>query len=492
MKKVSIVSFVFVLISLSAFTQEIIHIDIQKAQAIAQGKSIRSNGAKSSFRSSLWQFKSFKAEFLPSLTLKATPLSFNRSISQRYNFVTNQDEFREIQNIENYLGFSLRQNIGILGGTIYMDSNLDRLQTFTGEGNISYSSTPIRVGYSQKLFGFNKFKWMKKQEPLKYELAQKKYTETVEQISEEVVRLFFELAISKSSLELSKTKLNNIDTLHILEQRKLKIGSASINDVKHLELNKINANIEVQKEVRNVKRASLKLSSYLRIDENTKYVLSLPEKLLDIHINDEEIKNILVNNHPKTLALKLKELNTERSLAEAKASRWGSSNLNLSYGLNQSANNLSDAFINPLDQQKLRITLEMPILDWGLSKGKYKIALSNRDETLSQIKQERIDYEEELRVQLIEFQLQRNMVLSAKKAKELGKDVYKTATNQYLNGNINLSKLNDVAYSWEKAEKNYINALKEYWTKYYTLKRLTLFDFETKTQINHSIEKLKF
>ena len=52
---------------------------------------------------------------------------------------------------------------------------------------------------------------------------------------------------------------------------------------------------------------------------------------------------------------------------------------------------------NPLkDNQVVEVGLSIPILDWGKRKGKVKVAQSNRDVVLSQIRKEEMDFNQDI------------------------------------------------------------------------------------------------
>jgi outer membrane protein TolC len=65
----------------------------------------------------------------------------------------------------------------------------------------------------------------------------------------------------------------------------------------------------------------------------------------------------------------------------------------LHYGLTQRALNVSDAYKDPQDQQNVRVGITIPILDWGLGKGKVKMAQSNREVIKTTVQQAMTDFE---------------------------------------------------------------------------------------------------
>jgi outer membrane protein TolC len=64
-----------------------------------------------------------------------------------------------------------------------------------------------------------------------------------------------------------------------------------------------------------------------------------------------------------------------------------------------------------------------------------------------------------------------------KKADEVAFERYNVAQNRYLIGKIDITNLNIALREKDDAKRSYLAALKSFWTAYYELRRLTLFDF---------------
>jgi len=64
-----------------------------------------------------------------------------------------------------------------------------------------------------------------------------------------------------------------------------------------------------------------------------------------------------------------------------------------------------------------------------------------------------------------------------KKADEVAQERYVVAQNRYLIGKIDITNLNIALNEKDTAKRSYLEALKSFWTAYYDLRRLTLYDF---------------
>jgi outer membrane protein TolC len=67
-----------------------------------------------------------------------------------------------------------------------------------------------------------------------------------------------------------------------------------------------------------------------------------------------------------------------------------------------------------------------------------------------------------------------------KKADQVASERYNVAQNRYLIGKIDITNLNIALNEKDAAKRGYINALQSFWTAYYDLRGLTLYDFAEK------------
>ena len=153
--------------------------------------------AKHNFLGNYWAYRSYKAQFLPSLNLGATLGNFNRSLMALQNSETGNIKYVENNNMRNNLTLSLDQNIALTGGKVSVFTQLNRLDQYAPERNITYNSQPINITYIQPLRAFNSLKWQKKTQPKEYEKAKRSYLETMEDITVTATSLF--LAASTAS-----------------------------------------------------------------------------------------------------------------------------------------------------------------------------------------------------------------------------------------------------------------------------------------------------
>ncbi len=188
----------------AASAQRHVRLDLARTIEIASDSSLQAFRNQNLFLAGYWEYRSFRADRLPSLSMDVTPVSYNRYITQRYNYDENIDVYRAQQMYSARGGLSIVQNFDPLGGTFYLETSLSYMRNFGEVKSTQFSSIPVRLGYSQNLLGFNAFKWERRIEPIKFEKVKKDFLYNMEQVSEKAVNYFFALALAQAEYRLAK------------------------------------------------------------------------------------------------------------------------------------------------------------------------------------------------------------------------------------------------------------------------------------------------
>lgn len=117
MKKLSLI-LLFSLGAFSAFAQQRITLDLQQTIALANDSSLEAFRTKNMYLAGYWEYRTYKANRLPSLTLNMTPAQYNRDITKRYDSEQDLDIYRSQQSFYAYGNLAVRQNFDLTGGTL--------------------------------------------------------------------------------------------------------------------------------------------------------------------------------------------------------------------------------------------------------------------------------------------------------------------------------------------------------------------------------------
>ncbi len=385
---------------------------------------------------------------------------------------------------------SLSQNIGLTGGSISLESDLRRFDVLGEGGATQYISTPVSIRYNQPLFRFNELKWQKQIEPLRYEEAKKTYLENVEEVHLMAVRRFFQLALAQINMEIANVNYANADTLYRIAQGRYNLGTIAENDMLQMELSFLNAETSRNGAYNNLNDMKQRLSSFLGYTENVELELIIPDEIPAFEVNSEEVLNLALENNPEMISLQVQLLQARRDMEEAKAEKGLNANMNISYGL-QGQNGIIPGAYNDLDdQQRVSIGFTIPLMDWGLRRGRYRMAQSSEEVVKTQVQQSMIDFEQQLFLDVAQFNLQDDQVSIAAKSDTVAMKMYEVTKQRFLIGNVDVLELNNADTKKDENRRAYIQALQNYWTYYYNIRSLTLYDFEADKPLEYDFDQL--
>lgn len=446
--------------------------------------------AKHQFRAAYWEHRSFEAEYLPSLSFSGVLPNYSRSLMEVYSTTDSTYRYVEVNSNKLSVGLTLNQNIGPTGGRIFAQTSLERVDDFGFRKGTNYMTAPIRLGFEQPIFGYNRLKWLKRVEPLKYLEAKRIYIESMESISADAVRLFFDLILAQQNLKTAKLNYANTDTLFQIAKGRYNIGTIAENELLQMELSYLNAGSSVNEAEVDLQLKKFRLKSFLGLNDQFDLELVVPEDFPRIELKYLEVLQLAKSNNPQIVNFERRLAEADMNVAQANANRGFKMNLSASYGLTQQAEEFQYAYSNPMDQQGLQIGVTVPILDWGLGRGRVKMAQSNREVVKTNIQQSLIDFEQDIYLKVMQFNMQDDQLLLAAKADAIAQSRYHVTKERFLIGKIDVLDLNIAQSERDAARDRYIAAMRNFWVYYYNMRKLTLYDLTGAKALNIDFELL--
>ena len=488
MKRIIIIFFLGTVGILTVPAQQVV-LNLEQTIDIAADSSLQAFIAQNLYQASYWEYRSFKAARLPSLTLNTTPIQYYRNFVSRYDSEQNIDIYRQQQSLYSYGGLSVRQNLDVTGGTFFVNSNLTYRRNFGDQLNTQFTSVPIRIGYEQSLFGFNSFKWEKRIEPLKYEKAQKQFLYNKEDISSQATLVFFDLATAQTEYEMAVENVASSDTLYRIGEERFEIMAITQADLMSLKLDVINAQNRLKNAEIDLKRYMFAFVSFLNMEKDTPVRLELPDKPTDLPITIEMALEQARENNPDFLDNRQRVLESEMNVDMTQKSAKFDASFSASIGFNQVAQNFGDAYRNPLQQDIVSVGFSIPLIDWGVRKGQANMAKNNLNVTRISVQQKEISIEQDVIMTVNDFNVQNGLMQRAEEAMQLANTIYNTTIEQFIIGRADINSLTLSLNRQKEAQKGYVSALKNYWLSYYKIRKLTLFDFEKQEKISDEFNR---
>jgi outer membrane protein TolC len=492
MKKLLLFSIIVVLLlsSRKIIAQDVKKLTFEEVIKIAEEQSPNALMAKHRFRASYWQYRSYQAQYLPSLTVSGTTPDFSNGLDKVYNSESDQYIYLPKNTISNLGTLSLSQNIGPTGTIIALRSDLTLFRDIEKNLPTNYITNPVSIDITQPIRKYNTLRWQKKIEPVKYNAAKKTYLANIETVHLNAVQNFFSLALAQINKQIAEMNYSNADTLFRIAQGRYQLGTIAEDELLQMQLSWLNAETARKQADMNLRDKQIRLASFLGYNENVTLELILPSEIPDLQVDMKEVLDLALNNNPEILNQQINVLNAQSNAAQAKASKGLNASLTASLGYSQQSTDFATAYDKLSNSQRVRVGFTFPILDWGLGKGRYQMAKSSLELAQVQAKQSLVDFQQNLFLDVEQFNLQKSQVAIAAKSDTVAMKRYEVTKQRFLIGKIAVLDLNDADSRKDQNRRAYVMSLQDYWNYFYNIQSLTLFDFINRRPLETDYDKL--
>ena len=487
----------FLSVTLLSAQTDTLTLTLNDALRFAKVQSLQTFLNKHNYLVDYWNYRSFKADFLPSVDLNTNPLSYSNASQLRYNSNNQADEYIRTESLSSDLSLNISQKLPFTGGTFYMQSQLDRIKNYGENSYTQYSSVPLSIGYTQELFGFNPMKWEQKIEPLKYEKAKREYIQSMEEMNTNTVEYFFSMARNQIQKEMALSNLENAKKLVSVAQKRFALGTVTKEELLDLKLSQNNAKITLQEAEISLREARENLLNFLLLPMDTKLKIILPEETALDQVDIALVLEKTLANSPKLLEVQQSILENRKNVANARANQHFQANLNVSYGISKTDGyynqngSLNEVFQPEFDnQQFVSVGVTIPILDWGENKGRYQMARSQQEIAELSARQSQQDLERHIVTSAMAFNVLPSKLETSAVSDTLASESYQLTVERFMTGKADVLRLTNSQKAKDDAHLQYLNVMADYWRSYYYLRSLTLFDFENETDIQFEEEML--
>jgi len=449
----------------------------------ARQQSVASKQAVTLKKTNFWQYRSFLADFKPQLSLNGTVPGFTNSYIQ----VVQPDgtvSFQSVSYNNSVLNLALEQKIAPTGGTIYVQQQMQRFDDFAGDAT-RYNGIPFEFGITQPLFRFNKMKWDRKIEPLKFQEGNQKYIGDMEQVALDATGLYFDLLVAQVNLQIAEKNRSNNDTLYKIAGHKLELGKISQNDLLQLQMGLLTAQKDLASAQQSAAVSTLKLKMFLSSRDEREFELEIPKALDEFQVDPQKALDEAFANRSDATTFRRKLLEAERDVVSAKKENGLNASLNATFGLSNQGPRPKDIYVKPQDREFVELQFTLPIMTWGRNKARTEVARANQEFAQQSVEQDKLTFEQEIFTQVTLLQMLQKQVKLTNLADQIAANRYQIAQDRFILSNLSVTDLGIAMQEKDRAKRDYILALRDYWQTYYTLRLLTLYDFEKDQKINY-------
>ena len=471
------------LAGISQALDDTLKLTLQQVVEMAKGKSIAAKQAVTLKENKYWQWRTFKSNYQPQLSLNGILPGYINSFQE----VVQPDGtivFQPVKYNNSSLNLALSQSIAQTGGTIFGTTQLQRYDDFDRNYKL-YNGVPYGIGYSQPLAKFNQLKWDQKIEPLKYNESKQQYIESMEEIAIKATGYFFDLLLAQVNLQIAETNFENTKNILRIAKEKFDLGKVSRNEILQLELEQLKSQKAVGIAKRDMEISTLNLKTYTGLVNTDKISLLLPKETKSTEISAEKILSEALENRSDAIAFMRRVAEAKRDVAKAKGDNGINATLTARLGYSKSAVNIGKIYESPRSQQMVQLEFDIPILDWGRSKSRMKTAEANKQFTEYAVEQDKQNFTQEIYTQVTLYQMMKEQLILNAKADSIASEKYQIAKERYVLGNLSITDLSIAFQENDQAKRDFVLGLKDFWSAYFQLRYLSLYDFEKNQKISY-------
>lgn len=211
--------------------------------------------------------------------------------------------------------------------------------------------------------------------------------------------------------------------------------------------------------------------------ENERYIINTPQFNLPVSLDLDVVSSYVNKNNPFELIQEINRIVAEENLYASKLNTRFNGNINLSYGMNQYAETLNAAYRQPDYQQSLKISLQIPVFQWGINKNTLCIAENNYKASLLSIEKANLEFNNQLKDSVNIYNYNIHLKFIAERAYLLSKEQYEMLVQKFYLGKASVYDLVTVQQEELKAMQKYYTTLNDVWESYFSIRNIAIFDF---------------
>jgi outer membrane protein TolC len=462
---------------------------LQDVVALAQRNSPSYYRAQSRALNSLYAYRYFKAGQLPQLVLgidnNSSPFGETVEVLQPDGKV----EYVRRSTSNTAINLGLRQNVPWTGGTFSVQSNLNRFDEFSSRNTTNYLATPFSINYNQPSVVYNPFYWERKLSPIIYDESKRQYIEDLETAALDGASMFFEALAAQTQEKIYQLNVANQDTLFKISKGRFDLGKIAENELLQIELSLLNARNTLEQATLQKEMAYQELKRFLNMPKDAAIQLTPPETVPLFSVPLDKAVAEAANNRQSVLEFRRRRLEASQNVAEARAYSGYEFNLRAQLGQTNNGQTLGKVYSGGEIQQNFSVGIGIPLMDWGRARYRVRQAKANRDLIEIDVQQAERQFEQEVYLQTQQFNIQKNLLASASKADTIARLRYEITKARYMIGKISITDLNLAQSEKDQASQGYVFALRNFWRAYYTVRKLTLYDFERNEKIRYEFRE---
>jgi outer membrane protein TolC len=424
------------------------------------------------------RYQLFRAELGPELRLEAQAPNFIKTSSQIVQ-PNGAILFQPVSQNNAWVSLQAAMPLPWSGGSLFVQSDLQRFDDFINSGHM-YNGIPLRIGLIQPVLGFNQLRWRKRTEPLRLEESEKRYRFEIEALHLGVSARYFAALSARADLDIAHSNREAMEKLILIANERDSLGKISKDERLQLEIERKNAVLAADRAAFQLDAALAELAVFAGLaSPPLPDALTTPEPGALAAPDPEQAVALALRHLPDLTAAELDALGAEQSMALARFNYGPQVNLALSLGLARGSEQLSDIYASPFTEQQARLSLSLPIVDWGRRRHALGIAQIEKEQAGRALIQLKTEYENLVRQKAKELQQLQQSLELLEEIRAAAEERFRISNERYVLGATGITELTLAQRDKDQAFREYVRNLDAFYRAHFELRQLTGFDFIT-------------
>ncbi len=417
----------------------------------------------------------------------------NAALKSKFNLqITPFDYYRDRQfndffstwytseNKQSFATFSIVQPVVWTDGTLSLINRFGWQESYTEVQDITSSTfnNNLFLSYEQPLFTYNRTKLRISELELDLENSALSYAIQKLQITKNVSESFYAVYEQRMRVQIAQDEYESQKYNYELTQNKVDADILSRDELYQAELNMLNSQMDLKNQQVTLQNQLDQFKRLIGMDIFEELDLITDVSYSSVDVNLDKAINQGINNR---MELRQREIDIENShfnLIQTSATNEFFGNVTLAFGIIGTDEKLENIYSNPTDNQRVSLSFDIPIFDWGERESLIKASEKNievanvnqQDEKNNIVVSIRTVYRN---LQNLETQIEISEV--SERNAQLSYDINR---ERYSNGDLTSYDLQQFQQQLSNAKLNRINALISYKLELLNMKIQSMWDFE--------------
>ncbi|MDZ7860275.1 MAG: TolC family protein [Candidatus Krumholzibacteriota bacterium] len=489
MKKILFTKSLRVFLLAGAFIIPLISHNLRAAQTLTLEKALEISMEKSpSIRQSRLNLKrsrasldAARARLKSKFSLSLTPLNY----SNNRNFDDFSSTWYTRETKQSSGQFTIEQPIKWTDGTLSLINRFSWRESYSSQvdkTDRTYTND-FYINFQQPIFTYNRTKL--ELENLELDLERNRLQYIIQRLSleKQVTEYFFNIYQTKKSLEIAEEDFKNKTGSYNIMKNKVKAGIGKKEDLYQAELNMAKSKSDLQDRRVQLEDALDNFKKLLGISIYDEISIAADVSYMPLEIDLKKAIDHGIKNRMEIRQSKIDIRNAENDLIETSANNEFKGNIDLSYGSTGMDEEFSNLYDSPDKDQQFRVTLEVPLWDWGEKESMIEASKATIDSRKLDLENEKKDIMIGIRETYRNLRNQVTQIEIADQNVRLSKLTYEINLERFKNGDLTSKDLNDYQNQLSREKNSKISALIQYKLYILEMKIKSLWDFENNCSV---------